>query len=62
MYIIEKQLKNVHTKDDMIKLLANWYYTNSRVINGKQQAASETKLITDKADELMAKEGADDER
>lgn len=53
MASIEDQLKDIDNKDDMIKLLVNYYYTHVRKLYGEQAAYEDTECIVRKANELM---------
>lgn len=53
MASVEDQLKNIDNKDDMIKLLVNYYYTHVRKLYGETAAYEDTECIVRKANELM---------
>lgn len=53
MASVEDQLKDIYNKDDMIKLLVNYYYTHVRKLYGESVAHEDTEYITRKANELM---------
>lgn len=57
MVSVEQQLKDINSKDELIKWLVNAYYVHSWKIvekNGhKQVAAEERQQVKAKADEIM---------
>lgn len=53
MASVEDQLKDIDNKDDMIKLLVNYYYTHVRKLYGESAAYEDTERIVRKANELM---------
>lgn len=50
---VEDQLKDINNKDDMIKLLVNYYYTHVRKLYGESAAYEDTERIVRKANDLM---------
>lgn len=46
-------MKDIDNKDDMIKLLVNYYYTHVRKLYGESAAYEDTDCIVRKANELM---------
>lgn len=53
---VEDQLKDIDNKDDMIKLLVNYYYTHVRKLYGESAAYEDTECIVRKANDLMDNE------
>lgn len=56
MASVEDQLKDIDNKDDMIKLLVNYYYTHVRKLYGESAAYEDTERIVRKANDLMDNE------
>lgn len=53
MASVGDQLKDIDNKDDMIKLLVNYYYTHVRKLYGESAAYEDTECIVRKANDLM---------
>lgn len=56
MASVEDQLKDIDNKDDMIKLLVNYYYTHVRKLYGESAAYEDTECIVRKSNDLMDNE------